>query len=392
MTPPEGARDATQERGYELVRQQVFFHKELIERVYWLIRIRWVAAGAAAGGSWILFYLEPRFPLLPMHLVILGILLYNTVLYFLWQRGRVSESREIRSHTTFAHVQITLDLLALYFLIFFTGGIYSPLLLFVVFHIILAGILLSSFSCYVYSFCTLAAAGVLMALDSFAVFPERAILLQSPAFPHFGADHRPLNDMLILFGFFAAAVLITAYLTASVRKSLRQKGKDLLKVSTELDRSNAKLTALYDMVKKMGMSSKLQELMDLATRGAAGIMGVKGASIKLLDESGKRLVFASTFGLSENYLAKGAVDIERSPINRRIIEGSFVSVGSIGESEYFQYPEDIRKEGIASMLCLPLRIEKTALGVFCVYSGVSYFFDDGDIRFFSPERLDGPGH
>jgi two-component sensor histidine kinase len=180
-----------------------------------------------------------------------------------------------------------------------------------------------------------------------------------------------------------AAVLITAYLTTSVRKSLWHKGRDLLRVSRELDASNAKLTALYDAVKKMGMSSDLPDLMDLATRSAASIMGVKGASIKLLDDSGKKLVFASTYGLSENYIAKGAVDIEKSPINRRIIEGSFMAVGNIDESEYFQYPEDIRKEGIASMVCLPLRIEKMTLGVFCVYSDVSYDFNDSDIRFFS---------
>lgn len=383
MALPEGTQDATREPGYELVRQQVFFRQELIERVSWLIRIRWIAAGAAAGGSWILLHLEPHFPLVPVQLVVLGILVYNTAFYVFWRRRTVLGSREISPCRTFAHVQISFDLSALYLMIFFTGGIYSPLLLFVLFHIILAGILLSSLSCYVYSSCILAATGMLVALEGISILPERGLLLQSPAFPHFDAAHRPLSDILILFGFFVTAVLITAYLTTSVRKSLRQKGKDLLRVSRELDGSNTKLTALYEVVKKMGMSSDLQELMDLATRSAAGIMGVQGASIKLLDESGKKLVFASTFGLSENYLAKGGVDIEKSPINRRIMEGSFVSVGRIDEADYFQYPEDIRKEGIASMVCLPLKIEKTALGVFCVYSDVSYSFDESDIRFFS---------
>jgi signal transduction histidine kinase len=112
-------------------------------------------------------------------------------------------------------------------------------------------------------------------------------------------------------------------------------------------------------------------------------MGVRGASIKLLDDSGKKLLFASTYGLSENYLAKGAIEIEKSPINRRIIQGSFVAMGRIEEADYFQYPEDIRKEGIASMVCLPLRVEKMPLGVFCIYSDVSYSFSEGDIKFFS---------
>ncbi|MDD5205819.1 MAG: ATP-binding protein, partial [Desulfobacterales bacterium] len=109
----------------------------------------------------------------------------------------------------------------------------------------------------------------------------------------------------------------------------------------------------------------------------------KACSIKLLDEGRKKLKFASAFGLSEDYVSKGAVDIDRSPINRKIIEGSFFSVGKIEEKDYFQYPEDIRKEGIASMICLPLRVEKMVLGVFCVYSDVSHDFGDEEIRFFS---------
>jgi len=35
------------------------------------------------------------------------------------------------------------------------------------------------------------------------------------------------------------------------------------------------------------------------------------------------------------------------------------------------------------MVCLPLRVEKMPLGVFCMYSEVSYDFSENDIRFFS---------
>ncbi|MFZ3046449.1 MAG: GAF domain-containing sensor histidine kinase, partial [Desulfatirhabdiaceae bacterium] len=49
--------------------------------------------------------------------------------------------------------------------------------------------------------------------------------------------------------------------------------------------------------------------------------------------------------------------------------------------DYFQYPEDIRKEGIASMICLPLQVAKQVLGVFCVYSSTSHYFMDEDVSF-----------
>ena len=49
--------------GYELVRTQIFFRRELIERVQWFIRLRWAAVGMAAlAGVGVRFFLEPTFP------------------------------------------------------------------------------------------------------------------------------------------------------------------------------------------------------------------------------------------------------------------------------------------------------------------------------------------
>jgi two-component sensor histidine kinase/uncharacterized protein YigA (DUF484 family) len=255
--------------------------------------------------------------------------------------------------------------------------------MFVIFHIIIAGLLLPPLACYLYSFSSLLAAAALVGLVGAKILPLQPILLQSILFPHLLLAQQSMKEIMLLFAFFGAAVLITAFLITTIRRSLWTKGQDILKVSKELDVSNAKLTALYEVVKRMGVCSELQELLDLATRSVANIMGVKGASIKLLDETRRKLIFSSTYGLSENYLAKGVIDIEKSPINRRIIEGSFVAMGRIDEEDYFQYPEDIRKEGIASMVCLPLRVEKMPLGVFCMYSEISYNFSENDIKFFS---------
>jgi two-component sensor histidine kinase/uncharacterized protein YigA (DUF484 family) len=383
MALPERGKDPFVEAGYELVKQQLFFRKELIERVHWFIRVRWFAVGGAVVGAWALNLLEPTFPLLPFILIALGIFLYNLVFRAACRRLDASKGLEVRPFTNFAHIQISLDLLALYAMIYFTGGVYSPLLMFVIFHIIIAGLLLPPLACYLYSVSSLLATAALVGLEQANILPEQPILLQSSLFPHLLLAQQSMKEITLVFAFFGAAVLITAFLITTIRRSLWTKGQDLLKVSKDLDASNAKLTALYELVKRMGLCSDLQDLLDTATRSVASIMGVKGASIKLLDETRRRLIFSSTYGLSENYVAKGTIDIEKSPINRRIIEGSFVAMGRIDEEDYFQYPEDIRKEGIASMVCLPLRVEKMPLGVFCMYSELSYDFNDNDIKFFS---------
>ena len=165
MTLPEGGKKPSQEPGYELVKQQLFFRKELIERVHWFIRIRWIAAGGAAAGAWALHFLEPKFPVFPISLIAFSIFLYNLVFFVTCRRLDSSKGPEVHPFTLFAHVQISLDLLALYAMIYFTGSIYSPLLMFAIFHVIMAGLLLSPLSCYIYSVSILLASIALVGLQ-----------------------------------------------------------------------------------------------------------------------------------------------------------------------------------------------------------------------------------
>jgi signal transduction histidine kinase len=221
-----------------------------------------------------------------------------------------------------------------------------------------------------------------VALESSASLHPRPALFQHPALLHLLPGPHNVGDILVFFAFFVGAVFTTAFLITSIKLSIRSKGRDLIRISRELDGSNTKLTALYDMLKKMNQCTRLQDLLDLATVNAARIMGAKGSSIKLLDESRKRLTFASASGLSEDYVAKD-VDLDKSLINKKIIEGSYFASGRIEEEDYFQYPEDIRKEGISSIVSFPLRVEKRVIGVFSVYSDKTYYFQDTDIEFFS---------
>jgi signal transduction histidine kinase len=364
--------------GHELVKEQLFFRKEMMERVSWMIRLRWMAIAAGFSGCLVGYVAGWPLPAVPVSLIFIFITVYNSLFFFIARRLPSLKPQSVQAFTVLAHAQIALDLLALYAILYFTGGIQSPFLVFVLFHIILAGILLPPFSCFVYSFLVLLAAAGLILIQKTAILPPQPLLFDS----HLLFYALQLRDPIFSSIVFAAVVLITAFLITSIKLSLRAKGRELLRVSKELDVGNAKLRALYQMVKEMGLCQELQTMMDSATRNAATIMGVKACSIKLLDERRQRLRFSSTYGLSEDYVGRGSIDLDKSPINRSIIEGSYYTIGRIEQKDYFQYPEDIRREGIASMLCLPLRVEKMVLGVFCVYSDVTHDFDDEDVAFF----------
>lgn len=362
----------------ELVEQQIFFRRELSERVGWFIGLRWIAIVCVALGAWAAHRLGMQPAIVPIVVITGCIVAYNILFLFICRYLRRSPDPR-KAFILCAHGQILSDLAALFALIFYTGGFHSPLLLFTLFHIILAGILLEPVYAFVYAGAIVAATGLLGSLQHTGAIVPHAMVFK-PSMPAAGPAS---GENLFVFIILATAMLVTAFLVTSIKRSLRVKGRTLLVYCKELDMANAKLNALYTMVKQMAVCADFQELMDAATSGTARIMGVKACSIKLLDDQHKVLRFASAYGLSQNYLAKGDIEIDKSPINQKIIDGAAYTIGKIKEKDHFQYPENILKEGISAMICLPLKAEKRVLGVFCVYSEASFNFSDPDMDFFA---------
>jgi K+-sensing histidine kinase KdpD len=365
--------------GYQLVKDQLFFRKELRERVSWIIKVRWVVATAALVALWASHLLGLGLPVFPLVAVCVAVLLYNSLFLVVARRLESFKPQEVKPYTIFASTQIGLDLVALSIVVYFTGGIASPFLIFGIFHIVLTGILLPPAASVIYALVLLLPLGGLILAQQAAAIPAQPVGYQVPVFPC-SLEH---PGVLVQYVTFAAALLFSAFLLTTLKLGLRTKGRELLRISKDLETSNAKLTALYDMVKEIGAMSNLKELMDSATRQAAAIMGVKACSIKLLDEHKKELEFAATYGLSEDYVSKGKIALEKSPINRQIIEGSSYAIGGIEEKDHFQFPENVAKEGIGSMLCLPLRGNNRVLGVYCIYGMHEYGFEQTDVDFFS---------
>jgi len=128
------------------VEEQFPLQAELIERIDWLISLRWLAV---VGTLLTIVVVNSYFPGLllqsPLMTTIAAIALYN-FLFFLYARQlrpHVSTVLRLRQSTVFAYVQIALDLIALTTLLHFAGGVENPFALFFIFHVIIASILLS---------------------------------------------------------------------------------------------------------------------------------------------------------------------------------------------------------------------------------------------------------
>lgn len=139
--------------------------------------------------------------------------------------------------------------------------------------------------------------------------------------------------------------------------------------------------ALAGVAQAISSSLDLNTVLQSIVRCAAETLDFKGASVRLLDEEGKRLEIKATHGLSGAYVEKGPVEVEKSPLDREILSGKAVRVMEDDMDAKLQYPEETRREGIRSMFGLPLQIKGKPVGVLRVYASVPYRFTTDDEEF-----------
>jgi len=139
--------------------------------------------------------------------------------------------------------------------------------------------------------------------------------------------------------------------------------------------------SLYEVAKVINSSLDPAEVLQVIARQITEAMDLKAASIRLLDSGGKRLLLGSSHGLSKGYVRKGAVEVEKSGLDREALSGTNVTIRDACSDPRFQYPEKAKEEGIASVVVVPLQIEDKSIGVLRGYSAECREFSDDEIEF-----------
>ncbi len=362
----------------ELTRRKRIILGELRQRTLWFIRLRWWVPPSIFIGIVVARLIGVVFSAAPLLLTALFILLYNVFLYFFSRRLSRESVPAVEQIQRFTYYQVSLDYASMFLLIHFTGGAASPFIFFFIFHIIFASMLLPPRSAY--GFATLAAAGMgLVAAAEYQgwvahyalFFRGRAINLAEQPF-HVAAE----------LGFFTASVFITAYSTTSIMRELRRRILDLAELSESISALINKLNTLYTMIQAIGNVRNLEKLLNLACSELARVMEVEAISVKLLSGDGKRLNYAAAHGLPPVFIKTKVVDIYRSPLNRRILEGESFITSEVTPSEMFQFGEDLAACKLRSVLFVPLRVEEKVIGILGAYCARPGRFGKEEVEFF----------
>jgi len=135
----------------------------------------------------------------------------------------------------------------------------------------------------------------------------------------------------------------------------------------------------WELAKSMNSSLKLNEVLENMVKSITRAMDLKGCVIRLIDEKRKVLELMASFGLSERYLKKGTIDIDKSSIEP--LEGKAAYVADAGTDSRLQYPQEARDEGIASILSVPMKVKDKIVGVMRLYTHRCREFDSDEMTF-----------
>jgi signal transduction protein with GAF and PtsI domain len=136
-----------------------------------------------------------------------------------------------------------------------------------------------------------------------------------------------------------------------------------------------------NVCKTINSCLNLKEVLDLITKNVVTVLKVKACTLFLLDREQRRLEISASCGLKETYLKKGPLSADKSIADS--LGGKTVLIYDATKDPKIQYPEEAKREGIASILSVPIPVKEKVIGVLRIYTSQSRKFSDDEIEFVS---------
>ena len=335
---------------------KAFFYEkgreEPLSKVGWWILLRWVLLGVTMLASFTgKLLLNLNFPLASILLLCLPVALLNALLHYQLFALKKTPSLDFKLVDRITYIQFGTDIVFLAGIFNYTGGIASPLLFYFLFHVILSGVMLERWACFLY----VSLVAFMILFLTFCEFIGLIPHAYNASFISKESQDNPFFILLLLF-FFFMILFISSSLVATLLKRLRERISQLIELEEKLEHTNERLETLNQVAIDTATTLGLNPRLDFICGSIRYLMGVKGVAIRLLDERTNQLELVSFCGLSNTYIKKGHVDADISLA--RALKGEPHLVLDVASDPSVQYPEEAKKEGIVSMLSLPLRGRK----------------------------------
>jgi signal transduction protein with GAF and PtsI domain len=151
----------------------------------------------------------------------------------------------------------------------------------------------------------------------------------------------------------------------------------------ETARRSQQISTLAQVGQVIASGRYLEEMLQLIVRMIAELMQARVCSIMLVDLQKKELVLKAAKCSSDEYWHRPNLKIGKSLVSRVVKEKAPLIVRDVTEEKEYVYPELAKKEGVRSLVSVPMILKDHVTGVINVYSAEERIFSNEDLRVLS---------
>jgi len=141
--------------------------------------------------------------------------------------------------------------------------------------------------------------------------------------------------------------------------------------------------SLSSVSRTINSTLNLDEALHVITREACELMRARMCSLMMLDESREWLDLRASHGAGEAYIKKPRLSVEESFLGVVVRRKKPLQIANVQTSNRYQNVEVARREGLISLLSVPLLFAGHSIGTLNVYTSRLYNFSNEEIRILS---------
>ncbi|MBN1406107.1 MAG: GAF and ANTAR domain-containing protein [Candidatus Omnitrophica bacterium] len=140
------------------------------------------------------------------------------------------------------------------------------------------------------------------------------------------------------------------------------------------------IKALTKISKAIASETYLEDILRLIVAVTAQVMGSNICSLMLVDEKTGEIKIRATQSISEEYNKKPPLKTGEGIVGKVIKENTPITVKDVTQEKEYRNRDIAKREGLCSLLCVPLSVKGKVIGALNCYTQSSHDFTESEIN------------
>ena len=157
-----------------------------------------------------------------------------------------------------------------------------------------------------------------------------------------------------------------------------EQNKGMVLMKAEEDPKSKEINALLEISKAIASGLYLEDVLRLIVKVTANLMDSKICSLWILDAKEQKLKLKATQSISEEYLKERSLTMGEGVVGHVALRNQPIAILNVLKDPLYKEKELAKKEGLVSMLSVPMCIKDRVIGVINCYTSYPHSFSKNE--------------